>query len=462
MTTTGNSAHARDIAYHVHGYTNLKAHETRGPLVITEGSGIRVTDDSGKSYIEGLSGLWCVSLGFGEKRLIDAATQAMTKLSYYHGFNHRAADTVIDLSEKLISMAPGRIAKVLYANSGSEAVDLAIKLVWYYHNAIGKPEKKKIISRMRAYHGVTIAAASLTGLPHLHGDFDLPIDRIRHTTSPHYYREGHDGESAEDFATRCADDLEKLIQDEGPDTVAAMICEPVMGAGGVIVPPPTYYEKIQAVLKKYDILLIADEVINGFGRTGNMWGTETFKLDPDIMTIAKQLSSAYLPIAATMISDKIYQAMVSESEKIGVFGHGSTYGGHPVSAAVALETLKIYEERDILSHVRAIMGGFQERIAALESHPLVGNTRSCGLVGALELMKDKDSRTPFEASQKVGAAMETKCLENGLIIRAIGDNIAFCPPLITKAEEIDEIFDLAKKALDETEAWVAKEDLRTA
>ena len=284
MTSRANSAHARDIAYHVHGYTNLKAHEEKGPMVIDRGAGIRVFDDAGKSYIEGLSGLWCVSLGYGEQRLIDVATEAMSKLAYYHGFNHRSSDVVIDLAEKLVSIAPGRLSKVLFANSGSEATDLAVKLIWYYHNAIGKPEKKKIISRIRGYHGVTVASASLTGLPHLHGDFDLPIDRILHTTAPHYYREGHEGESEEEFATRCADDLEKMILGEGPETVAAMFCEPVMGAGGVIIPPKTYYPKIQAVLKKYDVLLVADEVINGFGRTGNMWGSETFDLDPDFLS----------------------------------------------------------------------------------------------------------------------------------------------------------------------------------
>lgn len=462
MTAIGNSAQARDIAYHVHGYTNLKAHEEKGPLVIDRGAGIHVFDDSGKSYIEGLSGLWCVSLGFGEQRLIDAATEAMGKLAYYHGFNHRVADVVVDLAEKLVSIAPGRLSKVLFANSGSEATDLAVKLIWYYHNAIGKPEKKKIISRVRGYHGVTVASASLTGLPHLHGDFDLPIDRILHTTCPHYYREGQEGESEEQFATRCAEDLEKLILDEDPDTVAAMFCEPVMGAGGVIIPPKTYYEKIQKVLKKYDVLLVADEVINGFGRTGNMWGSETFDLDPDFLSCAKQLSSAYLPISALMISDKVYQAMVGQSEKLGIFGHGSTYGGHPVAAAVALETLKIYEERDIVGHVRNVMGHFADRMAKLGEHPLVGNARSCGLMGALELMKDKAEKTPFEASDKVGAMVENRCLENGLIVRAIGDNLAFCPPLVTTDEEIDEIFDIAEKSLNEAEIMVSEKGLRDA
>ena len=461
MSILGNSPQARDIAYHVHGYTNLDAHQEKGPHVISRGAGIRVFDDAGNSYIEGLAGAWCVSLGFGEQRLIDAATKAMSNLAFYHGFNHRSNEPVIDLAEKLIGIAPGRMSKVLFANSGSEATDLAVKLIWYYHNAIGKPEKKKIISRLRGYHGVTVASASLTGLPHLHSDFDLPIDRILHTTAPHYYREGQDGESEEEFATRCAEDLEKMILDEGPDTVAAMFCEPVMGAGGVIIPPATYYEKIQKVLKKYDVLLVADEVINGFGRTGNMWGSQTFDLDPDFVSCAKQLSSAYLPISALMISDKIHEAMIAQSEKLGVFGHGSTYGGHPVSAAVALETLKIYEERDIVGHVRSVMGHFGERMAKLGEHPLVGNARVIGMMGALEIMKDKEARVPFDPSQKAGLAVEEKCLKNGLIVRAIGDNLAFCPPLITNDDEIDEIFDITEKSLDEAEEWVQSEGLRS-
>ena len=316
MTNRMNSAASRDIAYHVHGYTNLKKHEQSGPMIITSGSGIRVTDDNGKSYIEGLSGLWCTSLGFQEERLIEAATAAMKKLPYYHGFAHKTAEVTIDLAEKLISIAPVPMSKVLFANSGSEANDLAIKIIWYYNNALGRPEKKKIISRNRAYHGITVATGSLTGLPPIHDDFDLPIDRILHTDCPHYYRGAEDGETEEDFASRCAEKLEKMILDEGPDTVAAFFAEPVMGAGGVIVPPATYFEKIQAVLKKYDVLLLADEVICGFGRTGNMWGSQSLGMKPDMLTCAKALSSAYIPIAALMISEPIYQALVQQSKKI--------------------------------------------------------------------------------------------------------------------------------------------------
>ncbi|MFQ5766161.1 MAG: aminotransferase, partial [Rhodospirillales bacterium] len=333
MTDRGNSAASRDIAYHVHGYTNLKMHEERGPLIITRGEGVRVTDDAGNTYIEGLAGLWCTALGFGESRLVEAATAAMKRLPYYHGFVHKTADVTIELAAKLIGIAPAPMSKVLFANSGSEANDLAIKLIWYFNNALGRPAKKKIISRVRAYHGITVATASLTGLAANHDDFDLPIDRILHADCPHHYRFAEAGESEEDFATRMAENLDSMIVAEGPDTVAAFFAEPVMGAGGVIVPPKTYFEKVQKVLKKHDVLLVADEVICGFGRTGNMWGSETYGLEPDMITCAKALSSAYMPIAALMVSEPIYQAMVTESERLGTFGHGSTYAGHPVAAA---------------------------------------------------------------------------------------------------------------------------------
>jgi len=453
MNTLANSAAARDIAYHVHGYTNLKAHQEKGPQIMQTGSGVRVFDDSGKSYIEGLAGLWCASLGFNEERLVEAAVKEMRRLPYYHGFAGKTPDVTIDLAEKLVKLAPVPMSKVLFANSGSEATDLAVKLIWYYHNAIGKPEKKKIISRIKGYHGVTVCSASLTGLPHLHNEFDLPIERIMHTSCPHYYRFGQEGETEEEFATRCADELEQMINEEGPETIAAFFAEPVMGAGGVIVPPKTYFEKIQPILKKHDILFVADEVICGFGRTGNMWGCQTFDLVPDMITTAKALSAAYLPISAVLINEKVFQAMVKQSEKLGLFGHGGTYAGHPVSAAVALETLNIYEERDIVGHVQSISPGFQAELRKFADHPLVGEVRGVGLVGGVEFVKDKDSKTPFAPSSGVGSYCAGRAEEHGLIIRAMGDNIGFCPPLIITPEEIGEMMTCFSKALDDTYAW---------
>lgn len=455
MNTTprGNSAASRDIAYHLHPYTNLKRHQTKGPLVIARGAGVRVFDENGRGYIEGLGGLWCTSLGWGEERLVEAATKALKDLPFYHSFGGKAPLPTIDLAEKLIALAPVPMSKVLFCNSGSEANDTAVKLVWYYNNALGRPNKKKIISRVKAYHGVTVATASLTGLPNNQRDFDLPIARILHTTCPHHYRFGRPGESEDEFAARCAAELETLILEEGPDTVAAFFAEPVMGAGGVIVPPPSYFAKIQPILKKYDILFLADEVICGFGRTGNLWGCQTFDLKPDMITLAKALSSAYLPIAALLVSEPIYQAMVLESEKIGIFGHGYTYGGHPVSAAVALETLKIYEERDILAHVRDVAPILQAGLRRLGEHPLVGEARGIGLIGGLELVKNKKTREPFSPSEGVGLYLGDRAQDHGLITRVIVDTMAFAPPLIIGADDIEEMLGCARRALDDTYAW---------
>ena len=306
MLLNSSNNRNKDIHYTLHPYTNLSVHEEEGPLVITRGEGIHVWDDQGNQYIEGLAGLWCVSLGFSEPRLSQAAAKQFDSLPYTHTFSHRSSEPVIELSERLISIAPQPMAKAFFVNSGSEAVDTAIKFAWYYNNGLGRKEKKKIISRQRGYHGVTVAGGSLTAIPLMQNDFDLPLDRMIQTDTPNYYRFCKTGETEEQFAARLADSLEQLILAEDPETIAAFIAEPVMGAGGVILPPATYFERIQKVLKKYDVLMIADEVICGFGRTGNMWGSHTYDIRPDMVTCAKQLSSGYLPIAALMISGDMY------------------------------------------------------------------------------------------------------------------------------------------------------------
>ncbi len=456
MTHAPNSLAARDLAYSVHPYTNLAVHEERGPFVITRGEGIYVYDDQDNQYIEGLAGLWCTGLGFNEKRLIDAAARQFEQLPFSHSFAHRATIPVIELSEKLIDIAPGDIAKVYLVNSGSEAVDTAIKMVWYYQNAMGKPEKKKIISRKRAYHGVTVAAGSLTALPYAQDGWDLPIDRFIHTDTPCYYRYGEAGESEEDFATRLAENLDKQIQAEGPDTVGGFIAEPVMGAGGVMTPPKTYFEKIQKVLKKHDVLLIADEVICGFGRTGEMWGSDTYGIRPDLLTCAKQLSSAYLPIGAVMLTDRLYQAFVEQSRKLGIFGTGNTYGGHPVAAAVALETLKIYEDDDIIGHVKTVSARFQERLKEMGRHPLVGEARGVGLLGGLEIVADKETREQFPVANKTAPLVAEKILGEKLVVRPLpGDGIGICPPLVVTETEIDDIFDRIGRGLDAAQDAIA-------
>jgi 4-aminobutyrate--pyruvate transaminase len=457
MNTRITDIHKKDIAHALHPYTNLAAHEEQGPLVITRGEGVYVWDDQNNRYLEGLAGLWCVSLGFSEERLAKAAADQFAALPYSHTFAHRSTEPVIALSEKLIKIAPEPMTRAFFLNSGSEAIDAMIRFTWYYNNGRGLPKKKKIISRKRGYHGVTVAGGSLTAIPLMQNDFDLPLERMIHTDTAGYYRYGRPGESEEAFASRLADNLEQLIINEGPDTVAAFVAEPVMGAGGVMLPPATYFGKIQAVLDKYDVLMVADEVICGFGRTGNMWGSQTYGIRPDMVTCAKQLSSGYLPISALMISDKVYEVLKAQSRKHGALGMGYTYGGHPVSCAVALETLKIYEERDTVGHVRSVAPRFQERLAQLGSSPLVGEARGVGLIGALELVMDKNSKEQYPAEVKAGATLAARAQARGLIVRALpGDVIGICPPLIITEAQIDELFDSLAEAVSETEGLLRR------
>lgn len=462
MTEKLSADARRDAAYGIHPYTDLSRHAERGPKIIAKGSGITVTDEDGNEYIEGMAGLWCTSFGFGEDELIEAAVQQMRALPAYHVFNGRSSAPFIGLSKKLVGLTPTNLTRAFFANSGSEANDSLVKLIWYANNALGRPAKKKIISRVKGYHGVTIAAGSLTGIPTNHRDFDLPIAGILHTDCPDYYHDAKDGESEEEFASRMVGNLERLILAEGPETVAAFIAEPVMGAGGVIVPPATYFEKIQEVLRRHEVMLLDDEVICGFGRTGNLFGCETFNFQPDAMTLAKQLSSGYMPISAVMLPEDMHEALVSESRKIGTFAHGFTYGGHPVSAAVALRTLELMEEREILGHVRRVAPAFQARIASFADHPLVGDTRGVGLIGAVELVAEKAAKRGFDPTGTVGGHLAARAEAHGLIARNLGDVMAFCPPLIIQEDEIAEMFDRFARALDDTTHWVQRENLRAA
>ena len=456
-----NSAAARDIANVLHPYTDLKTHQEVGPVVISRGKGVRVWDDTGKEYIESVAGLWCASLGFDNERLVQAAVTQMRKLPFYHAFTAKSHEPAIDLAEMLIERAPLPMSKVFFANSGSEANDSAIKMIWYMNNALGRPKKKKIIGRIKGYHGITIASASLTGLPVNHRSFDVPLPGFVHTMTPHFYHAGLPGESEDDFATRCADELEKLILAEGPDTVAAMWAEPIMGAGGVIVPPKGYFPKIQAVLRKYDVLLVVDEVICGFWRTGNYWGSQTLDIQPDILTCAKALSASYMPISAVLVNDRVFQALAKESNEIGTFGHGFTYSGHPVPAAVAIETLKIYDETDMGGHVGAVGPHLQAELRRLfTDHPLVGEVRGTGLIAAMELVADKATKTNFDPKAKVGPRLTKILEENGVIGRAsVNDTLCFSPPLIISREEIDELLTRVGKSLDELTVQLRREQI---
>jgi 4-aminobutyrate---pyruvate transaminase len=450
MQNRGNSLASRDVGYLLHPNTALRQHEKNGPFVVERGEGIYVFDDTGRKYLEAVSGLWCAGLGFSEHRLADAAASQIRRLPFYHLFSGRTHDVAVELAERLIAMMPVPMSKVFFNGSGSEANDTAVKLVWYYNNARGRPRKKKIISRVNAYHGTGVVTASLSGLARSHADFDLPIANILHTDCPDYYHAGKAHESEEEFATRMAESLDDLIQREHPDTVAAFIAEPVMGVAGVITPPRTYFEKIQKVLKKHDVLFIVDEVICGFARTGEMFGSATYGLKPDIMTVAKQLSAAYLPISATIITDEIYQVVASQSEKHGFFAHGYTYSGHPACCAVAVEVLNIYAERGIPEHVRKISPGFQQALRGFASHALVGDVRGVGLLAGIELVKDKESKEPFSSAQGVGPLLAKKALDRGIIVRPLGDTIAVSPPLIITEGEIEALAEGLRLALDDT------------
>ena len=456
-----NSAAARDVANVLHPYTDLKAHLEIGPMVVTRGKGVRIWDDTGKDYIEGVAGLWCASLGFDNERLVQAAIAQMRKLPFYHAFAAKSHEPMIDLAEMLIERAPVPMSKVFFANSGSEANDSAIKMIWYLNNAIGRPKKKKMIGRLKGYHGITIGAASLTGLPVNHRSFDVPLPGFVHTATPHHYHGAHPGESEDDFATRLADELEALILREGPDTVAAMWAEPIMGAGGVIVPPRGYFPKIQAVLRKYDVLLVADEVICGFWRTGNYWGSQTLDIQPDILCCAKALSASYMPISAVLVNQRVFDALAKESNEIGTFGHGFTYSGHPVPAAVAIETLKIYDEMNIGAHIGVagphLQAGLRRRFA---DHPLVGEVRGTGLIAAMELVADKTSHANFDPRAKIGIRLMNLCQDNGVILRGVAnDSLCFSPPLVISTDEIDDMLDRVGKSLDELTVQLRREQI---
>jgi 4-aminobutyrate---pyruvate transaminase len=450
----------RDIETIAHPYTNLATLRDSGPLILERGQGVFVYDTEGKAYIEGMAGLWCTALGYGNAELVEAATAQLRKLPFGHLFTAKSHDPAIELAEKLKEISPVPASKVFFCNSGSEANDTQIKLVWYMNNALGRPKKKKIISRLKAYHGVTIAAASLTGLVNNHRDFDLPIAGILHAGCPHHYRFAQPGESEDAFAKRMAIELEALILAEGPDTVAAFIAEPVMGAGGVIVPPMAYFPAVTEVCRKYDVYMISDEVICGFGRLGTMFGCTALGFTPDSISVAKALTSAYVPMSALTVPEVMYQAMLDESRKIGTFGHGFTYSGHPVAAAVALKTLEIYARERIAEQAARKTPQFQGRLAALGDHPLVGEARGLGLVGAIELVADKATKRSFEAKAGVGPRAVRFAEEEGLIVRFIaGDVISICPPLIIAPDEIDALFDRLAHALDRTLDWVKRDGL---
>jgi len=439
---------ALDLEHLLHPVTSLPTHHEKGPQFRMRGQGVYVYDEHGKQYLEGLAGLWCTALGYGEEELISVASEAMRNLSYAQLFGGVSHEPAIRLAEKLKSMVPFKAGRVFFGLSGSDANDTQVKLMWYYHNLIGKPEKKKIIAREGGYHGTTLASGSLTGLPPFHKHFDLPIPQVLRTDRPHYYRDHEDDESEADFTDRIIGNLKALIRREGADTIAAFIAEPISGAGGLVVPPVGYFDKLKPVLDENDILYIDDEVICGFGRTGKAFGIEHFPIEPATMSLAKALSSAYLPMSAVVIPEFMYEPMASVKDAL-VFGHGFTYSGHPVCSAVALRTLEIYEEREIFAKAAKMGEVMQVRLAALIEHPLVGDVRGKGLLGGIELMKDGDKRIAFDAHQTAGATVVQRAYERGLILRPLGDTIGICPPLVISESQVHELFDKLTMALDD-------------
>ena len=454
-----DSIEARDLRTLLHPSTNLKQHSQQGPIVHERAEGVYLWDNKGKQYLEGMAGLWCTALGYGNTELASVAEEQMRKMSYSQLFAGRTNEPSVLLAERLIEMAPMDSGRVFFGLSGSDANDTQVKLLWYYNNAIGRPEKKKIISRKRGYHGITVASGSLTGIPTFHKEFDLPLPGVMHVTSPHYYSEGLVGETEAQFVDRLLAELEQLILQEGPETIAGFIAEPIQGAGGVVVPPKDYLPRVAQLLQKHDIIFIDDEVICGFGRTGQPFGAQTFDIRPTTMSLAKALSSAYLPISAVLIPEYMHDAFASRSDELGNFGHGFTYSGHPVCAAVALRNLEIMEDMGLYAHAGKVGQVFQRRLSEFADHPLVGEVRGEGLIAAVELVKQKQPRTPFDPQTGVGAHCAAACQDAGVILRNLGDSVAFCPPLIITEDQIDELVNKFSIGLDATLDWATKTHL---
>lgn len=450
-----------DRRYSFHPFTSLATHEKVGPhTVMVRGQGVWLEDAQGRRYLDGMAGLWCVNVGYGRTELADAMRAQAATLPYCHAFSSMASDQPALLAQRLIAMAPTPMSKVFFGNSGSDANDTQVKLVWYYNNARGRPGKKKIIARKRGYHGVTIVSGGLTGLPGLHAGFDLPLSFVKHTTAPHKLWEGQHLSDAQ-FVAKLATDLEELIRAEGADTIGAMIVEPVLGAGGVIVPPPGYYAAIQEILARHDILLIADEVICGFGRLGSMFGCEAFGIRPDLITVAKGVTSAYFPLSGCMVSEKVWRTIVDEGgAKYGVFGHGYTYSAHPIGAAVGLANLDLIEKEQMVSGAAARGRYLHQRLrAAFGDHPLVGDIRGLGLIGAVEFVARKDLALAFDPKLTVAARIVKAALGKGVVSRALpnADTIAFSPPLIITEKEIDTLVAGMRDAADIVMAELIKE-----
>lgn len=448
-----NDLHAMDRAYVFHPSTHMKAHANGDTpnRIITGGEGCYIWDDEGVKTLDAFAGLYCVNVGYGRQDIAEAIHEQAKQLAYYHTYVGHGNEPVIRLSERIVNKAPKGMKRVYYGMSGSDANETNIKLIWYYNNILGRPEKKKIISRWRGYHGSGVMTGSLTGLPTFHNAFDLPKAPIKHTMTPHFYWNAEAGETEEQFSKRCADELEKMILAEGPETVAAFIGEPVLGTGGIVPPPAGYWAEIQKVLKKYDILLVADEVVTAFGRTGSYFGSQHYDMEPDLITIAKGVSSGYLPLSGVIVGERVWNVLEQGSEELGPIGHGWTYSAHPVCAAAANANLDIVDSESLTGNSESTGAYFQKRLQeTFADHPIVGEARGVGLMAALEFVADKEKKERFDPNLKVGAQVSAACLERGMIARAMphGDILGFAPPLVITPAEVDKVIDIAKQAVD--------------
>lgn len=452
-----------DKASVLHPFTNLKDFATGkagDPTIIETGKGIRIQDATGRELIDGFAGLYCVNVGYGRTEVADAISKQAYRLAYYHSYAAHTTDELATLSARLVRMAPGTMSKVFYGMSGSDANETQAKLVWYYNNLRGKPNKKKIISRERGYHGCSVVSGSMTGMSFYHDHMDLPLPGILHAGVPHYYWGGEIGETEQDFSARRAAELDAMIEREGPDTVGGFIGEPVLGTGGITPPPAGYWAATQAVLKKHDVLLIADEVVTGFGRTGSMFGCHHYDIEPDLITIAKGLTSAYIPLSAVLVGEKVYKVMEDGAERVGAFSHGYTYSGHPIAAAAANAVLDIVEREDLPGRARDVGGYFQDRLRETFAQlPIVGEVRGVGLMGAVEFVANRSEKIRFDAGLKVGARVSKAARDLGLIARAMphGDILGFAPPLIISKEEVDQVVQIAGTAVRQVMDDLARE-----
>ena len=452
-----NELNAWDRDHFFHPSTHMAQH-ARGETpnrIITGGEGVYIVDRNGKRSLDAFAGLYCVNVGYGRTKITDAIATQAAALSYYHAYVGHGSEPSIRLAKMIVDRAPKGMSRVFFGLSGSDANETNLKLVWYINNVLGRPEKKKIISRWRGYHGSGLMSGSLTGLTAFHNLFDLPRPPILHTEAPYYFRRPDRSMSEEQFSQYCADKLEEIILADGPETIAAFIGEPVLGTGGIVPPPQGYWDKIQAVLQKYDILLIADEVITGFGRLGTMFGSDHYGMKPDLITIAKGLTSAYAPLSGVIVSEKLWRVLEQGSDTYGAIGHGWTYSSHPLCAAAGVANLELVDELDLVANAGRIGGYFKQALTeAVGDNRFVGEVRGEGLMAAVEFVRDRDDRAFFDTSEKVGPRITAALLEQGVIGRAMpqGDILGFAPPLCLTKEEADSIVAATKKAVDSVTA----------